>query len=351
MTTWMARGFALMAVFATGAACSSGASPRETRPYVFINGGFETGAAGSVPANWTVTSNINDGITVQTPQTLAGLDLAAGGKGLTTTLVSATGPQTQTDPDLGAGASLRWPRFGNQCAIVNQHSSTNFMTGGTNNGQNVNTMAQTMTIAAGDVDPTDGQIHVRFVVAPVLQNPAHAANQQPYYFVQLTNLTKGGAILYQDFNLSGAAGIPWQKINPGAATEIDYTDWQLVDIAPGTTKLGMGDMVELQIIASGCALGGHFGEIYVDGVGSTVPGLFVSGTGPTQANAGTDITYTLTYENGAATGATGVVVTFNTPPQTTYFSINAPGLTCTERSEERRVGKECPSKCRSRWSP
>ena len=22
-----------------------------------------------------------------------------------------------------------------------------------------------------------------------------------------------------------------------------------------------------------------------------------------------------------------------------------------ERSEERRVGKECPSKCRSRWSP
>ena len=26
-------------------------------------------------------------------------------------------------------------------------------------------------------------------------------------------------------------------------------------------------------------------------------------------------------------------------------------LTLTARSEERRVGKECPSKCRSRWSP
>ena len=25
--------------------------------------------------------------------------------------------------------------------------------------------------------------------------------------------------------------------------------------------------------------------------------------------------------------------------------------TVAERSEERRVGKECPSKCRSRWSP
>ena len=28
---------------------------------------------------------------------------------------------------------------------------------------------------------------------------------------------------------------------------------------------------------------------------------------------------------------------------------NASCTTC--RSEERRVGKECPSKCRSRWSP
>ena len=29
----------------------------------------------------------------------------------------------------------------------------------------------------------------------------------------------------------------------------------------------------------------------------------------------------------------------------------ARGVEVGERSEERRVGKECPSKCRSRWSP
>jgi len=28
-----------------------------------------------------------------------------------------------------------------------------------------------MTIGAGDVDPLDGKIHVRFVVAPVLEDP------------------------------------------------------------------------------------------------------------------------------------------------------------------------------------
>src|SRR3546814_7291130 len=30
---------------------------------------------------------------------------------------------------------------------------------------------------------------------------------------------------------------------------------------------------------------------------------------------------------------------------------SAPGVAITSRSEERRVGKECVSTCRSRWSP
>ena len=33
------------------------------------------------------------------------------------------------------------------------------------------------------------------------------------------------------------------------------------------------------------------------------------------------------------------------------FRISAAGPAVTRRSEERRVGKECPSLCRSRWSP
>src|SRR3546814_9678661 len=36
-----------------------------------------------------------------------------------------------------------------------------------------------------------------------------------------------------------------------------------------------------------------------------------------------------------------------------FFSSNVPGRLscCSWRSEERRVGKECVSTCRSRWSP
>src|SRR3546814_5756973 len=40
----------------------------------------------------------------------------------------------------------------------------------------------------------------------------------------------------------------------------------------------------------------------------------------------------------------------NTPPFQTGFHL-AVGLAMAVRSEERRVGKECVSTCRSRWSP
>ena len=52
-------------------------------------------------------------------------------------------------------------------------------------------------------------------------------------------------MLYSDFNLSGA-GIPWKTINGGTANEIDYTDWQLVDVSPGASGIAMGDSVTLK---------------------------------------------------------------------------------------------------------
>jgi uncharacterized repeat protein (TIGR01451 family)/MYXO-CTERM domain-containing protein len=309
---------ALFAWFSTGA-CSSGL-PNDAEPVgsrgqeVFVNGGFESGTDNTPPPSWTITTYLNYGVTLQTPQTRAGLNLAAGGNARTFTLVTAAGPETQTDPTLGAAASFRWPKFGNAVAIVNRQ--------GTN--RNVNSMKQTMTVSAGDIDGVDGLAHVRFVLAPVLQDPSHPPAQQPYFFVQLTNITKGNEILYQDFNFANQPGVPWK-----AVLTTRYTDWALVDIAPGSAKLNIGDQVELELIAAGCSQTGHWGHLYVDGAGTTVPGLFVSGTGPAAANQNTDITYTLNYKNAGTGAAAGVVVAFNTPPNTTYTSLNAPGLTCT----------------------
>lgn len=299
------------------ASCSSGGERDQEelgrlQQRLFANGDFEDGTHGVAPPNWTVTSYLNPS-TNTNPTTVADLNLNPGGTPDTITLVTANGPESEPDETLGAGASLRWPKYGNKVAVVNRLAS----------GYNVNSLKQTMTITTSDIDPADGRAHVRFTVAPVLENPSHPAEEQPYYFVQLRNITKG-TVLYQDFNASAQPGVPWKTVGTRY-----YTDWQLVDIAPGDAGMGVGDQVELEVIAARCAQSGHFGRVYVDGVGATIPGLFVSATGPSGANAGDNVTYHLSYSNGGTGSAGGTVVNFNLPANTTWVGLDAPGLSCT----------------------
>jgi hypothetical protein len=286
----------------------------------FADGGFELDTSGWPPASpWVVTTYMNpvDGVTLQTPQTEAELNLLEGGSDLTSVTNSPTGPDSQPDPNVGADASLRWPRYGYQCALINQDGRD----------ENANSLSQSATVGAGMINPIDGQVHVSFVVAPVLENPHHLPFQQPYYFIQLTDDTQN-TILYQDFGALDDPDIPW-KIVTTDVTEYDYTDWQLIDVVPDGTNVAMGDQLTLTAIASGCSLGGHMGQMYVDGIdGATnlIPGIFVTGTAAQAALAGGNLTYTLAYRNGSASAEAGVVLCFNTPLNTTFQSLDAPGL-------------------------
>ncbi len=316
----------------------------QARSAAFVNGDFESDTAGNPPASWTVTSFLNPnpmGVTLQTPQTLAGLNLNAltktcnsnadcsiGGGAYGTCQAKVCSPSPKTvdvsngmpaaDPTLGATASLRVPRFGVHTVLVNQLG----------NASNVNSLSQTMTISASDVDTAlDNKPHVRFVVAPILEDPGHNDNEQPYFYIQLTNVTTG-AILYQNFNFSNQSGVPWQAITKSGTT-YRYTDWQLIDISPAT-GLDVGNQVKLEIYGAGCSLGGHMGEVYVDGgIGASIPGIFVSGSAPATATDGSNLTYTLSYKNGSSGQTTGTTVDFTIPPNTTFQSINANGYICT----------------------
>ena len=248
---------ALVVVAATGCSPGGGDPVQTVQAAVFANGNFESDAIGATPSSWTVSTYQNDGITHTRPaaQTLASLNLQAGG--YAATFVVGGAAESQTDPDLGAGASFRYPKYGSRALRINLGTGF-FQTGA---AKNVNGASQTMTVTNGDVDTSDNKVHVRFAVAPVLQNPAHDYIEQPYYFVQLRNITKG-TTLYQDFNASAQTGVPWKTVG-----SIYYTDWQPVDIAPGNTALAVGNQVELQVLAAGCAQLIHWGRIYVDGVG------------------------------------------------------------------------------------
>jgi uncharacterized repeat protein (TIGR01451 family) len=277
---------------------------------LFANGDFETGDL----SGWTVTTNLNPGTSTTPfpPATLANLNLAAGGTNRSRAVTGAT--ETVVPAGLTAASTLRIPRYGTRVAVVNELGAS----------RNVNSLVQTMTASNADVDPGDGKVHVRFAIAPVLQNPGHADNQQPYFFVQLRNLTSG-ATLFQTFNFANQVGVPW-KTDAGG---VQYTDWKTFDIAPGPASLGVGDQVELRVVAAGCSQSGHWGHVYVDAFGPFLPGIAVTATAPQQVNSGADLTYTLSYVNSGPGTATNVLVQQPLPANTTFKSVSAPGATCT----------------------
>jgi uncharacterized repeat protein (TIGR01451 family) len=57
-----------------------------------------------------------------------------------------------------------------------------------------------------------------------------------------------------------------------------------------------------------------------------IPGIFMEGAAAQAAFPGGNLTYTLVYRNGSASAETNVVLCFNTPWNTTFQSLNAPGL-------------------------
>ena len=115
------------------------ASPsRPRRSAVFANGGFETGAAGAAPpAPWTVQTFLNPGITVQTPQTYAGLNLAAGGVAHTVILRVGAGPGSQITTR--RSRDLRVAPLRSSCALVNGPNTSAQNTRGAH--QNVNILS------------------------------------------------------------------------------------------------------------------------------------------------------------------------------------------------------------------
>lgn len=280
----------------------------------FTNGGFESDLTG-----WSVTSynwGAGNVITTMPPTTEAHLGLSApvADNGLTFAVGSGTDAQT--------GNALGYPLYGNKAARINYLG----------NSYRVSSVDQTATMTLADVDPGDGKVHVRFAIAPVLENPGHPDNQQPYFFVEVTNVTKGTQ-LFHTFNFSGQSGVPWTTVGG-----YQYTNWQAIDIAPGAGVLDVGDQVKVKIIAAGCGQSGHEGHIYVDSgpALTTLPGPYVYANGPQYTTAGGTITYTYTYGNSGETPLTNTTVKVVSPQDSTvapnnltFASISGDGGACT----------------------
>ncbi|KAF1726705.1 hypothetical protein CSC78_03890 [Pseudoxanthomonas japonensis] len=181
---------------------------------------------------------------------------------------------------------------------------------GGNGARAAYSMEQEATMVLSDVDPVDGKVHLRFAMAPVLNNPNHTAGQQPFFFVEVINLTKGNTQLFHTFNYSNQSGIPWQSFG-----NYQFTNWQGFDISPGNGRLDVGDQIRLKVYVANCSAGAadHTAQVYMDVFGSKMPGLSVAAIGPSTTKPGEQVTYNYHYVNNSGVYALGSTVRLAAP--------------------------------------
>lgn len=310
----------LAAVAALGAALMGAPAHAD-----FVNGKFETGD----DTGWIVEGYRNNGVTTLPPATFSDLGLVPAPGNETFTLADGqhqVASHPDSDPD-----RIKVPFEGTYSGHVNGNSTTG---GQRITGRKATGISQTITINAADISPSDGLVHVRMKLAPVLIDPVHDPDEQPYFYVEVVNETKG-TTAYSMFNFANQPGVAWQTMG-----SFKYTNWQTID-APVPDAV-VGDRVTVRIVAAGCSLGGHGGDLYVDDVttGATA-GLSISATGPASSVPDSAITYTYTYNNDSPSGTTGTKVTIVSPQVPTqgapgtlidlpFTSLDVPaGWTCT----------------------
>ncbi|MGE5462514.1 MAG: hypothetical protein ACM3PS_04115, partial [Syntrophothermus sp.] len=258
-----------------------------------------------------------------------GADLSSivGGPGVTALSLS----------DANTGGKLKYPFEGSYSLRVNSELSYN----GANHSRNGNTVSQEIAAVLG----TDGQVHVSFEYAAVMVKPLphqHDTDELPYFRVRAINSSHNDDVVFDYSTYVGEAGKGWQNgVAFGKEGDVwQYIDWTKVDLVSSAEHpVQAGDKIRLEITAAGCALGGHPGYAYVDEVFDPYnppieSGLSIQATGPATAAAGSDITYTFTYNNntGSLVDLTAVInpptnVTFTSVSDTTNCSGTAP-VTC-----------------------
>lgn len=269
----------------------------------FVNGNFASGDFTGWTENAYVVPNSGMGGTFP-PVTEADLQLTLAGAPKSAVLPPGSASVT--------GGMLAWS--GNAARVHDEISGYS---------RTVSAIEQTITIGPGDVDP-DGKVHVRFTAAPVLEDPSHAAHQQPYFFIEITG--PGGTSLYHTYNFAGESGVPWQ-----ISGSYKFTDWQAFDIALDAGDVTVGDTLTLKAIAAGCSPSAHAGSLYIRDVrtAKAVSGasLWVTATGPADACIGGNVTYTYAYENNGTDPMTNVIVEAEMPETDDPLTADFVGIT------------------------
>ena len=104
-------------------------------------------------------------------------------------------------------------------------------------------MTQRATITEADRDPVDGKLHVRFAYAAVLEDPNHAPAQQPYFHVQLKDVT-ADRVLYDDFAYAGQPGRLYYTTISASRT---WKSTPFIDVDMEVPDSSLGNTLEVRV--------------------------------------------------------------------------------------------------------
>jgi len=281
------------------------------REFLEFSGGYDgTGFPNLVPSRTISGTTYN------------GADLSSVVGGPAVVALSISDPRTITAGD-PAGV-VKYPAVGHYSAKVNNELSNS--SGG--HAANANTLYQTATIDAGDIDGIDNMVHLRLLYAAVVSFPrvdlgatAHTFDELPMFFLEVKNETDNTIIFHRQ-SYAGEPGVPWQD-GPmmNATSQWKFLDWSYVDVVVGDASM-VGKTVSVNIVATGCSPGGHPGYIYLDELGSSHVGIpAVVATGPATRKTGQSITYTYNYFNGTSS-AIDPTIAVNPPTGVTFNSAD-----------------------------
>ena len=285
------------------------------RELLVFNGGYDGTGFPNLTSSRTVGAT-----------TYNGADLSSVVGGAAVPALSISDPRTITAGD-PAGV-VKYPAVGHYSAKVNNEDSN---TGG-GFPYNANTLFQTATIDAGDIDSIDNMVHLRLLYAAVVSFPredlgatAHTFDELPMFFLEVKNVTDN-VIIFHRQSYAGEPGVPWQD-GPmmNANSQWKFLDWSYVDVIVGDASM-VGKTISVEIVATGCSLGGHPGYIYVDELGSSHVGIpAVVATGPATRHTGDPITYTYNYFNGSSDSINPTI--YVNPPVGVTFNSADPACT------------------------
>lgn len=135
--------------------------------------------------------------------------------------------------------------------------------GNNQTGGEADRIEQTFLVSAANANFT-------YKYAVVFQDPGHTANQQPAFTVEMVD-TNGVQIPCTFYNVAAGGGIPG-FITAGGS--LIYKPWTSV-VVDLTNYIGQN--ITIRFTTYDCALGGHYGYAYIDGICAS----FVSGTNDT----------------------------------------------------------------------